>query len=224
MTFNPASCLSILRILENVQLPDRDLAIDFGSQRYTSAHIFQAESTRDFYIKNGFKEYIALDVNDTQYTRKTDLNEIVDVAVQASLVTNIGTGEHIFDQNAVFTNMHNLCKVGGVMFCHLPFTPWLNHGLFNYNPILFEALAVANGYGLLALDIGDREGLICDLTFEQIVKERGMVELEKAAREAVRPLFVSCAMQKNRDAAFKKPFQKRYIPDIADSGIRAKYV
>lgn len=223
MTFNPASCLSILKILENVQLPDRDLAIDFGSQRYTSAHIFPAESTRDFYIRNGFKEYIALDVNDTQYTKKTDLNEIVDVAMQASLVTNIGTGEHIFDQNAVFTNMHNLCKVDGVMFCHLPFTPWLNHGLFNYNPILFEALADANRYQLLQLDVGDREGVLLNLPFEEIVKDPGQHKLEQAAKLAPKPLFVYATFIKKHDAPFKKPFQKRYKKDIADDAMKERY-
>src|ERR1700749_2122872 len=128
MTFNPASAKSILEILAHAQLPDRNLAIDFGSQRYTAQRIFPAENTRDFYIKNGFKDYAALDVNDAEDTIKTDLNEIlVPILDRASLVTNIGTGEHIFDQCSVFTNMHNLCKVGGVMFFHLPFTPWLNH-------------------------------------------------------------------------------------------------
>jgi hypothetical protein len=223
MTFNPAACLSILKILENVQLPDRDLAIDFGSQRYTAAHIFPANSTRDFYLNNGFKDYMSLDVNDDDHNIKCDLNEIID-REPASLVTNIGTGEHIFDQNAVFTNMHNLCKVGGVMFCHLPFTPWLNHGLFNYNPILFEALADVNKYQLLQLDVGDREGNMLNLPYDEIVKDPGQHKLEQAAKLAPKPLFVFATFLKVHNEPFRKPFQKRYKKDIKSDAIKERYV
>lgn len=224
MTFNPAAAASIIELLKFVELPDRDLVIDFGSQRYTAQRIFAADSTPDFYFKNGFKGYIALDVNDTKHTRKTDLNEELGAVQTASLVTNIGTGEHVFDQGSVFFNMHHLCKRGGVMFYHLPFTPWLNHGFYNYNPILFEALAVANDYNLIQLQIGDREGFMADLTFDEIVMERGQTALEKAAKDAIRPLFVFAAMQKTTDLPFKKPFQKRYVQDIKDDKILQRYM
>lgn len=223
MTFNPASAQAILQILDHAQLPDRDLVIDFGSQRYTSQRVFDADSTRDFYIKNGFKEYLALDVNNDVYTVKTDLNEISDITRQASLVNNIGTGEHIFDQCSVFTNMHNLCRVGGVMFFHLPFTPWLNHGFYNFNPILFPAIAYANGYDLLFIDIGDREGVLLNLPYEEIMKEKGQNVLEEAARKAPKPLFVRCAFKKKIDQPFKKPFQGKYRKDIADEQILQRY-
>lgn len=223
MTFNPAACISILQILKQVSLPDMDLAVDLGSQRYTAQRIFPADSTRDFYLKQGFKEYLALDINNTEYTVKADLNESFDLGRQASLVTNIGTSEHIFDQGKVFENMHNLTKDSGVMFFHLPLTPWLNHGLFNYNPILFEALAVANNYKLMGLEVGDREGVMINLPFEEIVKERGQFALEAACRAAERPSFVFCVFRKVGNEPFKKPFQKRYIPDIADDKILQRY-
>lgn len=223
MTFNPAAAISILQILKEIPLPDKDLAIDLGSQRYTAQRIFPANSTKDFYLKNGFKEYLALDINDTPDTVKCDMNEIFDYDRQASLVTNIGTSEHIFDQGLVFRNMHNLVKPGGVMFFHLPFTPWLNHGFFNYNPILFEALATANKYDLLNIMVGDREGKLLPLPFEEIVKEVGQFALEGAARGAALPQFVYAAMRKNNNEPFKKPFQKRYVKDIADDKILQRY-
>lgn len=223
MTFNPAAAISILEILEHARLPDRDLAIDFGSQRYTAQRVFAAESTRDFYVKNGFDKYMALDVNDAPDTFKTDLNNEVAFKVSASLVTNIGTGEHIFDQCSVFINMHNLCKVGGVMFFHLPFTPWLNHGFYNYNPILFAALAYTNKYDKLMLKIGDREGRCLDLPYEEIIKEKGQHILEKAAKEATMSLFVYCALRKRVDEPFRKPFQGKYMADIKDEKIAQRY-
>lgn len=224
MTFNPASATSILSILEHAQLPDRDLAVDFGSQRYTAPHIFPADTTADFYIKNGFKKYLSLDVNDAEHNIKCDLNEILSLGEQASLVTNIGTGEHVFDQCAVFTNMHNLCKVGGVMFFHLPFTPWLNHGLYNFNPILFPALEYANKYDMMMLNIGDREGNLINISYADLVEEKKQQILEQKAKEAPLPLFVYCAFKKRIDAPFKKPFQGKYKQDIADGKILQRYV
>lgn len=224
MTFNPAAAQSILQILEQIELPDRDLAIDFGSQRYTAQRVFEANSTRDFYIRNNFKNYITYDVNDAEFNIIYDINEVMVDPPQASLVTNIGTGEHIFDQCSVFTNMHNLCKVGGVMFFHLPFTPWLNHGFYNFNPILFPALAYANKYNMLMLHIGDREGRITHLPYDEMIKEKGQVMLEQVAKGAHMPLFVYCAFQKKVDAPFKKPFQGKYKADIKDEKIAEKYL
>lgn len=223
MTFNPASAISILKILKTVDLPDRDLAIDLGSQRYTSSHVFKADSTCDFYIKNGFKQYRSYDVNAAQYNVKCDLNEILPDRGIASLVTNIGVGEHIFDQCSVFTNMHNLCKVGGVMFFHVPFAPWPNHGFYNFNPILFPALAYANKYEMLLFKIGDREGNITKLPYEELVKELGDLALEQVVRVCEKPLFVYCAFRKVVDANFKKPFQGKYRQDIADDQILQRY-
>lgn len=221
MTFNPAAAQCLLEIIP--LLPDKELIIEFGSQRYTSQRIFQADNTRDFYLKNGFKEYMSLDVNDAEFNVKCDLNEPVDLGKRASLVTNIGTSEHIFDQGSVFKNMHDLCKPDGIMFFHLPFTPWLNHGFFNYNPILFPALAHANKYYMMSLKIGDREGNVIDIPYHEIVMERGQHLLEKVAKEAPKPLFVYCALRKRNDEPFKKPFQGRYVQDIADGAILQRY-
>lgn len=224
MTFNPAAAQSILQILEQVELPDRDMAVDFGSQRYTAQRIFDAKDTRDFYLKNGFKGYISYDVNDDPNNLPWDLNEPLQAYMQVSLITNIGTGEHIFDQCSVFTNMHNLCKIGGVMFFHLPFTPWLNHGFYNFNPILFPALAYANKYNMLMLHIGDREGRITHMPYDELIKEKGQVMLEQVAKNASMPLFVYCAFQKKIDAPFKKPFQGKYKADIKDEQIAERYL
>lgn len=224
MTFNPASARSILQILEHAQLPDRDLAIDFGSQRYTSQTVYPVDSVREFYLRNGFKEYISYDVNDAEFNVKYDLNEVIPSPRQASLITNIGTGEHIFDQCSVFTNMHNLCKVGGVMFFHLPFTPWLNHGFYNYNPILFPALAYANKYDMLMFNIGDREGKTLIISEAELIEEKKQKVLEKVVSEATKPLFVYCAFKKLHDAPFRKPFQGKYRQDIKDDQILQRYL
>jgi hypothetical protein len=62
------------------------------------------------------------------------------------LVTNYGTTEHVANQLNAFQVIHDLARVGGVMVHHLPLQGMMDHGLVNYNPKFFWALARSNGY------------------------------------------------------------------------------
>jgi hypothetical protein len=74
------------------------------------------------------------------------------------LVTNNGTGEHIFDQCSVFKNMHELTKQGGVMIHCLPCNNYINHGFFSFSPLLFMDLAAINNYDILKITVGSSKG------------------------------------------------------------------
>jgi hypothetical protein len=119
--------------------------------------------TATYYKAIGFSEYVAIDVNSTYGSLVMDLN--VDLRDRYAynrtfdFVTNNGTGEHIFNQFAVFKNMHDLTKVGGVMLFVLPFYNWMNHGFFSFHPILFADLATANSYRIVRLSIAGNVGL-----------------------------------------------------------------
>ena len=121
-----------------------------------------AASTGDFYRALGFSAYQAIDVNAKFGSLVMDLNR--DLAEQYGyrdtfdLVTNNGTGEHIFNQAAVFANAHALCKVDGLMLHVLPFVNFLNHGFYSFNPILFHDLAAANGYEICRLSVASGRG------------------------------------------------------------------
>ncbi len=54
--------------------------------------------------------------------------------------------------------MHDLTKTDGVMLFVLPFYNWLNHGFYNYNPLLFVDLATAYNYDILRLSIAGNVG------------------------------------------------------------------
>lgn len=120
-------------------------------------------STADYYRALGFAAYRTIDVNARYDSLVMDLNR--DLALHYGfretfdLVTNNGTGEHVFNQSAVFSNAHALCKVGGVMLHVLPFVNYLNHGFFSYNPILFHDLAAANRYDVCRLSIASNRGM-----------------------------------------------------------------
>lgn len=65
------------------------------------------------------------------------------------VILNSGTTEHIFNQWNCFEVMHDAAKVGGVIYCQLPASGYLDHGYFCYTPLFFRDLAAANGYELL---------------------------------------------------------------------------
>jgi len=110
----------------------------------------------------GFQDYQAIDVNDLYGSLVMDLNK--DLAATYgyhrtfSLCTNNGTGEHVFNQDAIFRNVHALTKVGGVMIHVMPFIEYVNHGFYSFHPNLYYAVAEANGYRMLAMGVGARTG------------------------------------------------------------------
>ena len=123
--------------------------------------------TEAFYRALGFRRYVAVDVNSRYGSLIMDLNTDVGETYgfhdTFDLVTNNGTGEHVFDQRAVFENMHDLTATGGVMLHVMPFVNWLNHGFYNFHPVLFVDVAAANDYEVLKLSLANKSG------FEQVV-------------------------------------------------------
>jgi hypothetical protein len=68
--------------------------------------------------------------------------------------------------------MHNLCQVGGVILNILPVGPYLNHGFYNYNPVLFRDIAYANNYEFKFCWIGNSSGEYEEFDiFGQVCKE-----------------------------------------------------
>ncbi len=115
-----------------------------------------------YYTSLGARSYAAIDVNDTYGSLVMDLNKDLDAEYQFreqfDLVTNNGTGEHVFDQAAVYRNAHKLTRPGGLMVHVMPFVNYVNHGFYSFHPNLYHALAVANHYDVVGLGIATRDG------------------------------------------------------------------
>lgn len=67
------------------------------------------------------------------------------------LAVNAGTTEHVANQLNAFTVVHDLMKIGGVMYHEVPAGGMPNHGLISYNPKFFQLLSEANDYKVLFL-------------------------------------------------------------------------
>ena len=86
---------------------------------------------------DGYRDSIALDLNS---------DEVPDnLRQQFDLVVNTGTTEHVANQAQAFRIIHDLTRVGGIMFHEVPAGSW-NHGLINYTPKFFMLLHKQNDY------------------------------------------------------------------------------
>lgn len=134
--------------------------MDFGNQRFSAGAEYI--SVKDYFLAQGYADYVAIDVNDKFGSLVMDLSrplaETYGYRETFDLVINNGTGEHIFNQFEVYRNAHRLCAVNGLMLHIMPFIGFLNHGFFSFHPLLYLDLASANGYLVEALGIGERWG------------------------------------------------------------------
>ena len=123
--------------------------------------------TSDYFRALGYSDYRAIDINDLYGSLVMDLNRRVRDAYgydeTYELVTNNGTGEHIFNQMAIFENVHDLTAPDGWMLHVMPFVGYHNHGLYAFQPNLYYALARANGYELVLAGVATRggRGFVC---------------------------------------------------------------
>ena len=199
---------------------------EFGNQRYTADG--KHKSVKEFYLANGYSSYIALDMNTQKDAVICDLNIHAShqgITHQYDLVTNNGTGEHIFNQYMVFRNHHDLTKEGGIMLCCLPLSPWINHGFFNYNPILFRDLSAINDYEVIYFWIGNRWGNYRTLSEDLLYKEKRPQELINIihAISSNGDAFCTVAMRKTNSNEFNMPVQGKYQKDIEADELKRIY-
>jgi len=188
------------------------------------------KTTKEFYANAGYTQYLALDVNTRMDAVVQDLNHEVDVDAigQFDLVTDNGTGEHLFNQLAVWKNHHDLTKVGGAMLKIMPYTPWCNHGFYNFNPIIYRDVAAANDYKWLFFWIVDRDNVPIDLPHQPssfaFIEKRPRVLLEHTLDPKWKTdLYMVAAWVRTNSRDFQIPLQGKYLKDIGDDHMRGAY-
>ena len=184
-------------------------------------------TTKEFYKDIGFRSYLAIDVNTDNDAVALDLNMDLEKHYgfkdKFDLVTNNGTGEHVFNQYMVFRNVHNLCQVKGFMIHILPFYRWVDHGFYNFQPNLFPCLALQNNYKLNGLWIGSSDGQRIEKLSGKLSRDKGYrndYNLDSWERD---PMIVAI-MQKKEDNEFTSPQQHLYNNDnITSEEISERY-
>jgi len=128
------------------------------------------------------------------------------------LTTNHGTTEHVLNQYNAFKMMHDFTAPRGYMLHALPFTVHLEHGFFNYQPNLFDALAHFNSYKTLGVWIGP------DWTLSSLVPwEPRLLDYLTLNSKTTHLLVV--LQQKLHDTEFCVPVQGVYEGGIPSSAV-----
>jgi hypothetical protein len=167
-----------------------------------------APLARDLWTWLGFS-YASIDIDGTPGSIPLDLN-FSDVppslAGKHHLVTNFGTTEHVANQLNAFKIVHDLTAPGGVMLHTVPTQGGFNHGLINYTPKFFMALAWRNKYRWLFFDfVPEPEAYPMPENVVDAIKpfRPGIVDVAANYRVAECSLWV--ALQKQDSAAFVPP-------------------
>lgn len=105
---------------------------------------------KDWYLGLGCGRYVSIDGNG-RGTMTADLNQPIALD-PFDLVTDFGTGEHIFDQAQVWRTMHSLTKPGGYIAFDRPAQGYQKHCFYLANECLFRDLAEVNRYEVLWLE------------------------------------------------------------------------
>lgn len=174
----------------------------------------ELHSTKDWYISVGFDRYLAIDVNTERDAVAMDLNLDIGHAYgfrdQFDLVTNNGTGEHVFNQYMLFKNAHDLCRTGGFMIHVLPFYRWVDHGFYSYHPNLFPCLAHQNSYEMLELWIATSDASrLQKLNTKNLKRRKGYREDFDLDSWEDDPM-IAAVFQKTQDRPFEIPIQNLY--------------
>ena len=127
--------------------------LELGNQEFHTDTGFPNRSVKS-YCENLGKIHISIDI--TGWDRSIPLDLTRDDLPELGLfdfITNYGTTEHINEnQYNVFKNIHNWCKVGGVMLHSVPWVGnWPNHCNIYYTFEFFSKLTELNNYKIIEL-------------------------------------------------------------------------
>ena len=220
---------SISRDVIEKYIKIRDLS---SKQEYFYKKILQNENftTKDFFLALGYDDYFSIDINGAdnsfQFDLNYDLSEKYNFNKKFDLVINNGTGEHVFNQFSLFKNIHQITKSNGIMLHILPFIDWINHGFYNFNPILFADLAASNHYEILDIILANRNGGEVFINnkkklnhmYEQVKPnyESRLREFIKLAKKNLNEnILLVVILRKSIDNNFRIPLQGKYLADLS---------
>jgi hypothetical protein len=177
-----------------LKLPKGFAVCELGSQGLCGD--VKDQPTKPWYESIGCERYESIDGNG-RGTLTFDLNNTIHDDVHRprtaltrgsfDLVTDLGTGEHIFDQASVWRSMHWLVKAGGYIAIERPTTAYPKHCFYLVNECLLRDVAAANQYDVV--------------WFHRKPMERG---------ELVRCIFRTPTTAR----FFRVPQQGKYHPDL----------
>lgn len=141
-----------LQFVRELSLPSEFSVCELGDQWVTHG---ERRLARDVYVEMGCGHYESVDGNG-RGTVTADLNRPLTAMLgQFDLVTDFGTGEHVFNQWQVWKTVHLLTKKGGYIAFDRPTQGYVGHCYYLIDECLIRDVAATNDYDLLRLEFRD---------------------------------------------------------------------
>ena len=153
----------------------------------------------------------AIDFHGTEKALKLDLNDPVDLGRQFDMVMNLGTVEHVFNVAQAFKTIHDHTRSGGLMIHGMPFSGWVDHGFYGFNPTLYWDLAGANGYDVLVMFYAELD----PVKLVQLETRERIVEIARNDRIGRNSLTYAVFRRPVEAHPFRVPIQGYYAGTIS---------
>ena len=126
--------------------------LELGNQLIWDKDGYQGFFVAKDYFESFGVHHESIDRNGKNGSLPLDLNKKINLDGDGfDVVTNMGTSEHVKNNKSCFDNIHNLCKVGGIMI-HLVPHKGSGHGIRQYTLKFFEDLVDKRKYEILHLE------------------------------------------------------------------------
>ena len=148
----------------------------------------------------------AIDMQGTPAARRLDLNRPIHPERQFDVVLCIGTVEHVFNVGQAFRTIHELTAPDGIILVAMPFTGWLDHGFYSFQPTFYFDLAAANGYGLHTL-------VYCELNpykVESLMNRQAAIKMAQEKRLGENSALYAMFRKPGEEKGFQPPIQGYY--------------
>ena len=160
--------------------------------------------------------YTAIDPGTPGSQYKFDLNHPVPLTDKFDVTINIGTGEHVFNVYQFYKTAHDLTAEGGLMIHSAPFTGWIDHGFYSFQPTFFFDLARANRYHVVTFVIAQLDPFRC-------AQIKAHEELPALIRSQPLPpnTHINVVFRKSAEPVeFAAPTQAYYAGALSPEGVR----
>ena len=124
------------------------------------------------YFTNLGIKHVSFDLNGLDGAIPVDLSKEIPQGYlnKFHIIVNTGTSEHVENQDQVFKNMHNACRVKGYIINSVPqFGSWRGHSPYHYTLDFPLKLSIANNYKLIHREsVKRKRGYLVNFIFQKI--------------------------------------------------------
>ncbi len=150
---------SVLQLGRQTVFSKRDF-VNKALTKHSFKPIGEDEEQNDvsLFKRLGFSVVESMDASDYEgATLIHDLNHPVDAALEEKfdVIFDGGTTEHVFDVRQSFENIVRMLKVGGVIIHAAPVNNYIDHGFYQFSPMLFHDVYLANRFSILESYVGE---------------------------------------------------------------------